>query len=113
MHFLGNAFNVIVFYWHISHGHSHSSHSRHSYSRSHSHSPNQRVGAKCQGPWAYGPMDPGPRALALCLYSLGWAVAMAAAVAVAAVAVAVATVGARFSSQFSYVLSDRISWQVS
>ena len=31
----------------------------------------------------------GPRALALCLYSLDWAVAAAAAVAVAAVAVAV------------------------
>ena len=31
-------------------------------------------------------MGPGPRAVALCLYSLDWAVAVAAAVGVAAVA---------------------------
>ena len=100
VHFPENVSNVIVCYRDTSHGHSHRSHSSHishishishsshSYSRSHSHSPIQRVEAKCQG----------PRALALCLYSLDWAVA---------VAVAVATVGARFLSQFSYFLWDR------
>ena len=56
-----------------------------------SSNPTRGVEAKCQGPWAraHGPKGPGhmgPRALALCLYSLDWAVAVAAEVAVAAVA---------------------------
>ena len=49
------------------------------------------------GPWARAHRPIGPRALALCLYSLDWPVAAAvAAVADGADVAAVATVGANF-----------------